>query len=644
MVDAKEVTKIGAKEISKVTADIKKKYPDAGLEKIEWDGNKVSFFTRPTEKALAGLPAKDAIKLRTVERASTLRRSALDRTALDLSQGYRGVTEESPQDLFSRAYKYYFEQDIYGSHIDVLTNLAGKGFENDCDDEDIKHFYDVWGIDVKIKRVLRWILFDFFRVGMVRTYKVVGKYEPGISYLSPQPGTKIERGVLKQMSQRADRINKKREELAIEQEHNGESEKAQKKRKWSKGYIPIGYTILNPLNVTIEGNLLFDNTKVTLTPSDELKKMLQKNQSELTHDEKELVKNLPNDFKKAVLEGNIPLDPDYVGEVDYRKQPYERYPKPRGSKAFEALEYKSKLREADLSTLDGITNYILKITIGSDEFPVRSQTELEAVSKLFDTASKSFDVVWNHTLEIEKIVSPEIEAILGQDKYKQVNEDIMGGIAMSRAMFDGTAKMSQGEAGLYTRTLVEEINYAREEVEEWIYKEYREIAEAQGFDKFPKIRWDNAILRDIILYMSTISQLVDRRMLSYRTALEQLGFEFENEFTNMQEEFPHVMDGTLGIVGSPFQQFLGGGGNQPVQSAPKGTPSNGRPVGKPGTKKKPGDPKKQTKVPNQSPSQQPNPNSKTASIIIKEAASTMTEEQFEAFMQGFFSKLSVDES
>ena len=618
-----------SKEIVKITADIKKKHPEIGLQKIEWDGTKASLFIQPEKQALASLEAKDAIKLRSVERASTLRRQTLDRTGLDLAQSYQTPYSATPKELFERSMKYYVEQDIYGSTIDILTNFGSKGFENDSDDPDIKLFYDVWNIDTHFREVINWIFFDFFRVGMVRTYKVVGKYEPGITYLSPVPGAKVERSVLKNITARAERINGKRAELA-------KKAKGQKKKKWSKGYIPIGYTILNPLNIEIEGSLLFNDTKVTLTPSDELKKLIQKNQSELSTEEKELIKLLPSDFKSAVeAGGGIPLESEYVGSVDYRKMPYERYPRPRGVKAFEAIEYKNALRQADLSTLDGITNYILKITIGNDEFPA-TITQLESVSKLFDTTSKSFDVVWNHTLSVEKIVSPEIEAVLGQDKYLQVNGDITGALAISRALIDGGAQLNQGEAALLARTITEEIWYARQQVERWIYQEYKEIAESQGFDRFPKVRWDNTILKDLILYMSTISQLVDRRMLSYRTAMEQLGFEFDNEFANMEAEFPEVMKGTLGIVGSPFQQS-----STQDTGAPKGTPSTGRPAGKVSTtKKKETKVSKTTKVPNQSPSNQPSTTSKkAASLMLKEAAKVMTDEQFEAFADGFLSGL-----
>jgi len=609
-----------SKELGRITKELQTKYPEIGINKIEMgsgDG-KAIFYMNPTNKVLASLPNDKAINLRTAEAASTLRRDAIDRSTLDLIS--KSPYEDDPRNIFTRAMKYYFENDVYGSHIDILTNFAAKGFENDIDDDKIKAYYDTWCFDVNFKQIIDWIFFDFFRIGMVRTYKIISKYEPGISYLSPIPGQKLERGIIKQVIERADRIQKKREERAAKG-LLGKKAKAAKKKVWSKGYLPIAYTILNPLLVTIKGSLLFNNTVVTLEPSAELREMLAKSGGDLTDEEKVIVKSLPSDFKSQVAAGNIKLDPQYVGEIDYRKMPYERYPRPRGIKAFDSLEYKNSLRQADLSTLDGITNSILKITIGSDEFPVTDQAQLETVAKIFDTPSKSFDVIWNHTLQIEKIISPEIGEILGQDKYMQVNEDITGALAFSRALLDGTTNVNVAEAGLIVRTLVEEINYARRQVTRWIYNEYSQIATAVGFDRFPKVRWDNTILRDIILYMSTIAQLVDRRMMSYRTALEQLGFDFDNEFNNMQNELPSVLEGVLGILGSPFQQS-----KQPVQTnRPKGQPAK--------TKQTDTNVQPKTKVTKKSPSQQPGVTPQAASLTVEETVKNMSQEEFNLFMK-----------
>ena len=589
--------------IKKVTATLRKEYPDVGIRNIEVNEKtgQSTFYLDPTKKSLAFLEQGAVVPRHFREKAATITRDAVDRTFLDLAK--RDPYDESPQELFRRADRYYYTDPLVGTVVNILASLATKGFENDIDDENIKQFFDTWCFDVNMAEMLEWLYLDFFKIGHVVTYKVLAKYEPRVSHLSPVPGQKMKKPTKK--SKATGEMLKK------------EAEKAAKKNIWSKGHLPVSYTILNPQLVNVVGNLLFDKVAIALRPPPELTAMLQKPTGELTEEEKALIKALPNDLKQAAESGQeYKLDPRLVGTITYRKMPYERYAKPRATRVFDTIEYKKSLKEADLSTLDGISNYILKVTIGSDEYPVTTQGELEAVAQLFNTSSKSFDVVWNHTLQIEKVVSPEIEAILGQEKYQQVNEDLTGGLAMSRALIDGISDLNVAEAGLVVKGLMEEINYARRQVTRWIYNEYRQIAEAAGFDRFPKIRWDEGILQDVILYMNTISQLVDRRMLSYRTAHEALGFDYPTELMNMKEEFPLVDDGTFGILGSPWQQAKMGPAVQPTQRAPIGTPSSGRPKGQP-AKKRTVDtkPKPKTAKP------------KTVAEIAKE----MTDEQFIEF-------------
>jgi len=522
-------------------------------------------------------------------------------------RGIANAYRETPQKAFERAMEYYFINPLVGSTVDLLASLTCKGFENDIDDTNIKQFYDVWVFDANVKQVLEWIALDFFKIGQVVTYKVVAKYEPRVSYLSPVPGTKMKTSTKKTTGKAT----------------------AAKKNIWSKGHLPIAYTVLNPLLVTIDGNLLFDKVSVKIRLPQELTAMLKKNKSELTEEERELIKALPSDLK-AVAEkgGEYPLDSRLVSVISYRKQPYERYARPRTGRIFDALEYKRALQEADTSTLDGISNYILKITIGNDEYPVTKQEELEAVANLFNTTSKSFDVVWNHTLQIEKIVSPEIGDILGQDKYKQVNEDVTGGLGVPRMMLDAVGELGTAESQMVSKSMGELIDYARSQIEQWIYKEYRQIAEVMGFDRFPKIRWDEGILKDPILYMNTLAALVDRRMLSYRTALEELGYDFPNELKNMEEEVPLVEAGTFGILGSPWQQAKA----QPMQGAPQGSPSQGRPKGQTNTKTKNTNPSTQR---NQKPNQKKEDlKKKAASIEIIESIPSMTAKEYANFLDG----------
>lgn len=638
--------------VAKITAELRDRYPDVGIKSIEIDENtgKSTFYVEPTKKSLAFLENPN-IKGNVVPRqfrdkGAVITRDAISRSRLDLGL-QKDPYDEDAQTNFERAMRYYYTDPLVGSATNLLSNLAFKGFENDIDDPNIKQFFDAWAFDVNFGEVLENIFLDFFKVGHVTTYKVLAKYEPRVSPIAPIPGQKKKKTNQKEAGKvngnltfaRIERMRRMEFERYVEnakariRSEGGkvtkkklkEIEDAARKSIWSKGHLPVAYTVLNPLAVNIEGNLLFNNVSVKLTPPNELRDLLQKPTSEQTEEEKQLIKSLPADLKRAAESGEeYQLDSRLVGQITYRKQPYERYAKPRATRVFDSIEYKKALREADLSTLDGITNYILKITIGNDEYPVVSQEELEAVAQLFNTPSKSFDVVWNHTLQIEKIVSPEISEVLGKEKYAQVNDDMTMGLAITRSIIDGSGSSNSAEINLLTKGLVEEINYARRQVTRWIYREYQQIAEAVGFDRIPKVRWDESILKDIIMYMNTLAQLVDRRMLSYRTALEQLRFDFPNELENMKEEFDLVQDGIFGIIGSPWQQAKQGVA-QPT-GAPKGTPSGGRPKGQPA----------KTKEPEKNPQKKVTKTTKTpktaqSSEDFKQVIKDMSEEDYAAF-------------
>ena len=594
------------KEIAKITAELQTKYPDVGIKSIEVNPDKgtSTFYVNPKPQTLAYLEnGMGVIPKAYKEKAAVITRDTLDRTFLDLAQKEPMQLEKN--EFYERAIKYYHTDALIGTTINLLSNLSSRGFEHDIDDENIKNFFDVWAFDVKFQEVLDWIFLDFFKTGHVTTYKVLAKYEPRVSYLSPIPGQKLKNGK-----------NKK----------TASKETGAKKNIWSKGHLPVSYTVLNPLLVNIEGNLLFDKVSVKLTPPPELKELLAKPTAEQTEEEKALIKALPSDLKAAAeAGGEFQLDSRLVNFITYKKMPYERYARPRIFKLFDALDYKKSLKQADLSTLDGITNYILKITIGNDDYPVVTQEELEAVSQLFNTSGKSFDVVWNHTLKVEKIVSPEISEILGMEKYAQVNDDISAGLAVSRALIDGKGDLAQAEANLVVKGVQEEIEYARQQVTRWAYGEYQQIAEAMGFDRFPKIRWDEGVLKDTIMYMNILSQLVDRRMLSYNTALEQLGFDYGNELTNMETEFPLVEKGIFGIIGSPWQQAK----VQPGQRGPTGSPSAGRPKGAPATKKTKQTPAKKATTQKQ---KQAKPAQKqTSSLTVEQAVKEMDDKEFLEF-------------
>ena len=560
------------------------------------------------------------------EGGRVITRDFVRRVDLDLLIGKPAVTTAAPQQVFQRAIDFYKAKGPYGTSIDTLTNFAAKGFKNDIDDEDIKLFYNTWNHEIGFQDVVEKIFFDFFRVGMVRTFKLVGKFDPK---LKPENfGQTIRTKTQANLSDTSEAMK----ELIAHREIGAA------KKIWSKAFVPLKYTILNPTLVDIKGSLLFDQTETFLKPAafKEIAALL-KNPAKQNPEQKKFVSQLPKELKEAIKKNKpVKLPPELVGKCDYRRMDYERYPMPRAARMIDDMNYKDELKKADYSTLDGITNYILKITIGNDEHPVTSQAELETIAKLFDTSGKSFDIVWNHTLEVEKITFPEISDILGQDKFAQVNDDLSQAMGVTRALIDGEVKGSGQAVQAALKGFSEEINYARRCVKRWIDHEYEEVALAMGFDRYPQVRFDENALKDEIMMMSVVQGMIDRRIISYETGIEKLGFEFSNELANMVQEAPMVQSGLLGIIGSPYnpqvvpgetpstvdttktgkpttvtekdlkdfqknmtemlQTFKKSMTNiQPTQRTPSGTPSEGRP------RKGGGKPRKKSTTPNTKP-------------------------------------------
>src|SRR3989304_4588266 len=99
-----------------------------------------------------------------------------------------------------------------------------------------------------------------------------------------------------------------------------------------------------------------------------------------------------------------------------------------------------------------------------------------------------------------------------------------------------------------------------------------------GFDRYPRIRFDDMALRDELQMMTIVQGMIDRRIISYQTGQKKLGFDPDTDPARWPEEAELVLDGDLGIIGSPYQQAKA---VQPVQKAPTGRPSEGRPRGRP---------------------------------------------------------------
>lgn len=431
------------------------------------------------------------------------------------------VLPADPHDKMRFAMELYEKEPVVGAVIDLMVDFSASGFTNECEDQEVKKLFDTWSKEIKFAELIEGIFLEFYRSGNVTIYR---------------------------------------------SDKNATVKKTTKsKRKSStKAYeFPAGYTILNPLSVYVDGLLMFNQEIVSLQLNDQIIKMIR---DATTPDY--VLAQLPSEFVQAVRGGKarVPLNPELVSRLTRRKQPYERYASPFLERVFETILYKRKLRLMDMSTIEGIINQLVTVTVGNDEFPA-DDDDLKAIAELFNTPNKAYTVFWNHTLQVT-FHKPEGLDVLTQDKYKQVNDDIMTGIGVSRVLLDGQGA-NFSTAWVSILSLIERLENAREKVKNWIEAEYKRIAEANDLSATPTIRFDNMNLRQDTYVRDVLLAMYDRGLIDEEDLLTETG----RDYTTVVE-MKKRNDKNKKLFYPPAQPFQGGNSGPNGGGRPSGSGGN----------------------------------------------------------------------
>lgn len=385
-----------------------------------------------------------------------------------------------PHDKIKLAIQLYFKEPIIGTVIDLMVDFSASGFTNDCEDQEIKKVFDAWGKEIGLQQLLEGIFLEYYRSGNVTIYR-------------SNKDAKVTKSKLK---------NKKVSDISHYQ-------------------FPAGYTILNPANVFVYGPLLFNQEVLTLTLDSQSMSFVKNNKMPPA-----LMAQIPDDILKAIRSGSgtITLDPERTTRITRKKQPYERYASPFLERIFEPVVYKEKLRQMDMSTIEGLVNQLVTVTIGNDDFPA-TDDDLAAIAQLFQTPNKAYTIFWNHTLEV-KFHKPEGYDTLTADKYKQVNDDILAGLGVSRVLLDGQGA-NFSTAWVSILSLIERLENARSKVAAWLESEYKRVAEENDLKSYPTVRFDKMNLREDTYIRDVLLAMYDRGLLDEEDILTETGRDYQ---------------------------------------------------------------------------------------------------------------------
>ena len=306
--------------------------------------------------------------------------------------------------------------------------------------------------------------------------------------------------------------------------------------------FPLKYIVLNPFEIVAKRSTVF-NTK-----DGAYAKIL----SEF---DMERLANPKNEYDKAVFEAldpedqklikdgayfkdglKINLENERLAYSFYKKQDYEPFAIPFGYPVLEDINAKMEMKKMDQAIMRTVENVILMITMGTE--PDKggiNPNNVKAMQKLFQNESVGRVLVSDYTTQADFII-PDINKVVGPQKYEVINQDIKEGlqnIILNEDKYSG--------AQIKARVFLDRLKEAREAfVNDFLQPEIRRIARDLGFRQYPTVKFKDIDLRDETQLMRITTRLMELGILSAEqgmTLFHTGRFPQADELESAQERF-----------------------------------------------------------------------------------------------------------
>lgn len=217
-----------------------------------------------------------------------------------------------------------------------------------------------------------------------------------------------------------------------------------------------------------------------------------------------LVEQYP-DFVRAIKAGKYQFrleDPLVIRRYPKSGQPY---PTPYLTPALELFMHKRNMRKMDYAIASRIIEAIQVFKLGSDDFPLTEDDEdvvedLKAQMRWRERDSQHervFQLFANHTLSIEW-VTPDVAALLSEEKYRSSNDDIMTALGLPRVIISGeTQRSGTSNSAMALLPPKSTIESMRGQLLEFPRKLYKEIKERNNFRGIPEPYYHPIVLQSV---------------------------------------------------------------------------------------------------------------------------------------------------
>lgn len=388
------------------------------------------------------------------------------------------------RDAIELCQKAYANIAIFRNAIDIMAEFSNSPIYLEGENDRSKKFIEGWMKKIGIWKLKDQYFREYYRSGNIFFYRVDGKFSN-------------------------DDLLKMNYVYASSQ-------------TLKPGEIPVRYMLLNPYDVVVDKATAFQDGIYKKVLSDyELERL----RDPKTEEDKKVFDSLDPETKKKIKDGaftrdgiKIELDSEKLIYSFYKKQDYEPFAIPFGFPVLDDINWKLELKKIDQAICRTVENVILLITMGAepDKGGV-NPNNLKAMQELFKNESVGRALIADYTTKAQFVI-PDLNKVLGSEKYKIVNEDIKEGL---QNIIVGSEKFSntQVKAEIFLERLKESRNAF---LNDFLQPQIKEVCRNMGLKSYPVAKFEEIDIKDEVQFHRVITRLLEIGILTPEQGIKSM--------------------------------------------------------------------------------------------------------------------------
>ena len=423
------------------------------------------------------------------------------------------------RDAIELCQKAYANVAIFRNAIDIMSEFANAEIYLEGGTQKSKDFFRKWMKSVKMWNVKDQYFREYYRSGNVFFYKINAKFE----------------------------ISDFQKILEAYANYDGQSYTTDMgvlpypTSYDVKNRIPVQYVLINPYYITVNRSSSWKSVLYQKILSEYELERLRTPKND--HD-KLIFDSLDKQTQNKIASGqwardglNVQLDPTNIVYSFYKKQDYEPFSIPFGFPVLDDINFKMEMKKIDQAICRTIENVILLITVGTE--PSKggiNHKNIKAMQGLLNNQSVGRVLVADYTTKAEFII-PDMQKVLGYEKYRIVNEDIKEGL---QNILIGSEKFANTtvKAQVFFERLKESRNAF---LNDFLQPEIEAIFKNLGFKgKCPVAKFEEVSIKDETQFNRVVTRMMELGILPPEQGLKVIEsgiYPSEEELAAAQAKF-----------------------------------------------------------------------------------------------------------